>query len=377
MGTLRIADSNYGMFERDIEISGYIGEMQRDYGWPTYIDATTGKNRPERIIKSLEKVNGALVLYQAVQSLDEEMLRKIKRENISSRPTRQVMIHVRGRGLRSVSDLILGLPGETLQTHLDGLHQLIDCNTHEMHNFQAMMLKGSELEIAGVARSCSTSTRASACCPKNYGVYDGEKVFDVDEIIVATDTLTFDDYLTCRKWHLVSSVFWNNSWFEDVGATSPARSASGLPNGGRACCRRWRTATRRCAASSMQLRHRDQGRAVPDAARPASSSTPGPRTSPRLQRGEIGDNLMYRYRAIASFYIWQEVCDAAMNATRRAARGARRRPPDRATSTQFWKDLHTYIAADSCVGPRQQRDPVVGDDGSPVRHPRRGSRAAT
>ena len=25
MGTLRIADSNYGMFERDIEISGHIG----------------------------------------------------------------------------------------------------------------------------------------------------------------------------------------------------------------------------------------------------------------------------------------------------------------------------------------------------------------
>ena len=50
MGTLRIADSNYGMFERDIEISGYLGEMQKKYGWPKYIDATTGKNRPERII---------------------------------------------------------------------------------------------------------------------------------------------------------------------------------------------------------------------------------------------------------------------------------------------------------------------------------------
>jgi len=48
MGTLRIADSNYGMFERDVEISGYIGQMQRDYGWPTFIDATTGKNRPDR-----------------------------------------------------------------------------------------------------------------------------------------------------------------------------------------------------------------------------------------------------------------------------------------------------------------------------------------
>src|SRR5690349_4928990 len=82
MGTLRIADSNYGMYERDIEISEHIGKMQKEFGWPTFIDATTGKNRADRIIKSVEKVGGALVLYQAVQSLDEEVLRKVKREQI-------------------------------------------------------------------------------------------------------------------------------------------------------------------------------------------------------------------------------------------------------------------------------------------------------
>src|SRR4029077_15496373 len=33
MQTLRIADSNYGMFERDIEISSYIGETQAEFCW--------------------------------------------------------------------------------------------------------------------------------------------------------------------------------------------------------------------------------------------------------------------------------------------------------------------------------------------------------
>src|SRR5205823_9348659 len=79
MGTLRIADSNYGMFERDIEISGHIGAARKRYGWPTYIDATTGKNRPERVIQSLEKANAGMVIYQSVQSLDEGTLKNIKR----------------------------------------------------------------------------------------------------------------------------------------------------------------------------------------------------------------------------------------------------------------------------------------------------------
>src|SRR5439155_4314425 len=38
MGTLRIADSNFGMFERDVEISAHLGLMQKKYGWPTFID---------------------------------------------------------------------------------------------------------------------------------------------------------------------------------------------------------------------------------------------------------------------------------------------------------------------------------------------------
>jgi hypothetical protein len=36
----------------------------------------------------------------------------------------------------------------------------------------------------------------------------------------------------------------------------------------------------------------------------------------RLSRGEAGDNLMYKYRAIASFFSWPEVCAAALEATR-------------------------------------------------------------
>src|SRR5579864_2025893 len=112
VGTLRIADSNYGMFERDIEISGYIGEAQKTYGWPVFIDATTGKNRADRIIQSLEKVSGSLVLYQAVQSLDDRVLRNVKRSTIKLEAYEQLQVHIRGRGLRSNSDLILGLPGE-------------------------------------------------------------------------------------------------------------------------------------------------------------------------------------------------------------------------------------------------------------------------
>ncbi|MDO9091246.1 MAG: cobalamin-dependent protein [Rubrivivax sp.] len=338
MGTLRIADSNYGMFERDIEISECIGEVQRDYGWPTFIDATTGKNMAERIIKSVEKVGGALMLYQAVQSLDEDVLRKVKRQSIKLDTYKALEVHMRGRGLRSVSDLILGLPGESLKTHLKGLHHLLDTNIHQMHNFQAMMLKGAEMETIESREMFKFDTRFRVL-PKNFGVYGDSKVFDVEEIIVATDTLPYDDYITCRKWHLVSSVFWNDQWFEDV--VRYTRSL-GIKNS------EW--------WSAMLPALENGTPAVQGFLADFVGETNGELfltreacidfytqddNFERLKRGEIGDNLMYRYRAIASFFLWQEICDCAMAATRQLLidRGLAAQVPD---FEVFWADFTTY-----------------------------------
>lgn len=346
MGTLRIADSNYGMFERDVEISAWIGKMQKDYGYPTFIDATTGKNRPDRIIRSVEKVSGALVVYQAVQSLNDDVLRNIKRANIKLQAYEEIMIHIRGRGLRSNSDLIVGLPGETLQSHVTAIHQLIDAGTNQMHNLQLVLLKGSELEKLDTRKEFTFDSRFRVL-PKNFGVYGGERVLDIEEIVVATDTMSFDDYIRTRKYHLVSSVFWNDSWFEDAvslaqkfgvkrsewfdsmlpgleGATGPARdlldSFVGETIGEL-------FPTREACA---EFYRRDEN-------------------FPRLLAGDIGDNLMYKYRARASYMIWPHICKVAMDATRRLIeeRGAASQIPD---FDRFWADFAAYQQAKHASG---------------------------
>ena len=338
MGTLRIADSNYGMYERDIDISEHIGKMQKEYGWPTFIDATTGKNRADRIIKSVEKVGGALVLYQAVQSLDEEVLRKVKREQIKLDAYKALEVHMRGRGLRSVSDLILGLPGETLPGHLKGLHQLLDTNIHQMHNFQAMMLKGAELESLESREMFKFDTRFRVL-PKNFGVYGGEKVFDVEEIIVATDTLPFEDYITCRKWHLVSSVFWNDGWFENVVKFA---NFHGIRNSEwwDAMLPAMETGNETVKGFLDSFVGETKGELFPTREACIEYYSQDENFA-KLQQGQIGDNLMYRYRAIASFHIWDDICDAAMNATRKLLeeRGIAHRIPE---FHKFWSDFHLY-----------------------------------
>jgi radical SAM superfamily enzyme YgiQ (UPF0313 family) len=346
MGTLRIADSNYGMFERDVDISAWIGEMQKRYGYPTFIDATTGKNRPDRIIRSVEKVSGALVVYQAVQSLNDDVLRNIKRSNIKLNAYEEVMIHIRGRGLRSNSDLIVGLPGETLKSHVSAIHSLIDAGTNQMHNLQLVLLKGSELETLETRKEFNFQTRFRIL-PKNAGLYGGEKVLDIEEIVISSDTMSFDDYIETRKYHLVSSVFWNDSWFEDAVAF----------------------------AQKFGVKRSEWF----DAMLPALEKTPGAvrefldqfvgetknelfptyeaclefysddHNFKKLLNGDIGDNLMYKYRARASFHLWAEISKAATRSTKRLIeeRGAAALTAD---FERFWSDFEEYVRAKHADG---------------------------
>lgn len=339
MGTLRIADSNYGMYERDIEISGYIGELMKLYGWPKYIDATTGKNRPERIIKSVEKVSGALVLYQAVQSMDENVLRNVKRQTIKLESYSELLLHMRGRGLRSNSDLILGLPGETIETHRDAIYRLLDSGVSQVTNFQLMMLKGSELETIETRQQFSFNTRFRVL-PKNFGIYGGEKVFDVEEIVIETDSLPFAEYLNARKFALASVAFWHDDLLEDslrfAFSYGVKRSV-------------W-------LARVMAAMENDTGvvrRFLDDFIAETTNELFPTREAciefyskeenfGRLLRGEIGDNLIHKYHAISTFHIWPEICRIGMEVGRELLleAGVGNRLED---FEGFWSDFHQFV----------------------------------
>jgi hypothetical protein len=74
-----------------------------------------------------------------------------------------------------------------------------------------------------------------------------------------------------------------------------------------------------------------------------------PKNFEKLERGEFGDNLMYRYRAIASFHLWDEVCATAMHATRQLL-AERTIDIQIASFDQFWDEFHTYVWLSHAAG---------------------------
>ncbi len=313
---LSVADSNFGMFERDIEIAEIIGEIQGKYNWPVLIDATTGKNKPERIIQALEKLNGALVMYQAVQSLDDDVLSNIKRSNISLESYDKIQVYVRGRGLRSTSDLILGLPGDSLSSHLKSVRKLINSGTHRLTNFQALMLKGTEMTTETSREEYGLQTKFRLI-PKSYGVYNGVFIAEADEIIVSSNTLSFEDYLIARKYHFIISVFWNDSRFEHlvsfiehlgykkwdfIEQLYQSVSSSGSPSERLLENFKKETSEEIFDDYESLLRHYNT-----------------PEHIELLNQSLIGDNLIYKYRAMATWWYWGDIVSEAFSCVEKMA----------------------------------------------------------
>jgi hypothetical protein len=54
---LHIADSNFGMYKEDIDLCRHIGDLQKRYSYPQYINVATGKNHKERVLDAARLIN--------------------------------------------------------------------------------------------------------------------------------------------------------------------------------------------------------------------------------------------------------------------------------------------------------------------------------
>lgn len=346
MSALTIADPNFGMYKRDVDISAHIGTLQEKFGWPSFVDCSTGKNAPELVIQSIEKTNGALQMLHAVQSMDEEVLKNIKRSNIKLDTYEKVTKHLKDKGIRTYSQTILGLPKETLKAHLAGLHELIDSDIDSLQNFQLILLKGSEVESQESRDKYGFKTKFRLAI-RGFGVYDDAPVFDLEEVVIETDDISFDDYINARMHHLAYILFWSQDWFNDLFLL--ARKI-GLKNS-------------TCLGAIVEEMILKDGivdsfvQDFIDETKGELFSTPeecleyysDSKRFDKLVSGELGDNVMNKYRAIASFLVWPEVCELVTKVVKRLIleHGSKNLDPE---FEFFWEDLCRYLESRHAYG---------------------------
>jgi hypothetical protein len=113
-------DANFGMFqERDQWIATKLAETKQRTGYPEALGLTWVKSSSERIIPIARVLASSGLLRGvslSVQSLDSDVLRIVKRSNVKFDSFKGLIDRFDAEGLRSYTELILGLPGETAES---------------------------------------------------------------------------------------------------------------------------------------------------------------------------------------------------------------------------------------------------------------------
>ena len=210
---LHIADVNFGMFPRDRQICETIVEMQKKYNWPSSIIGSTGKNNKERIIEATSILGESYSFGMAVQSMSDKVLDNINRSNIKLDHYTAINSHLKKSGRNTVTELIIGLPGETKESFTNGLRDLIDAETDRLTIYTLMMLYGTEFKDPEYRANFKMKGKYRIV-PLNLGEYDGTKIFDYEEVCVENEDMSFNDYIEIRKLALLIESIINNHPFE-------------------------------------------------------------------------------------------------------------------------------------------------------------------
>ncbi len=124
-----MADANWGIFERDIEITEYVCELRRTYGAPTSFVASNTKNSTKHILPIAALLQDAGMYSEATvsfQSTDETTLQIVRRKNIKQEVFEKLGRDAADRGIPVLADVMLGLPGATMNSLKLDLQYCID-----------------------------------------------------------------------------------------------------------------------------------------------------------------------------------------------------------------------------------------------------------
>lgn len=206
--TLYLANTNMSLFPQDFTIAKIIREVKEKYNWPRIINVNSGKD-PKKMLDMLSIINFQPGI--ALQTLTPKVLENVRRKNILFEDYISFQHAILEKtGETSATELILALPGETKTTFIETLKKILNSGVQDIAVYTLMNLKGTLLSSEEYANRYDYTIR-HRIVPRQFSVIHGEKILDTEEVIVGTNTLSYDDYLEIRGLCFIITVFFGST----------------------------------------------------------------------------------------------------------------------------------------------------------------------
>ena len=146
------ADANFGILERDFQIADKLIEVQKKYSNPKTYSVSWAKNQKREVVSIVKKLiehgGNNIGLNLSLQTLDTQVLKNIKRDNLAINHVQEVFALCEKNNIPLYTELILGLPGETLESWKQNFYKLFEAGNHTgISVYQCELLENAEMNL--------------------------------------------------------------------------------------------------------------------------------------------------------------------------------------------------------------------------------------
>ncbi len=211
-----LTDENFGILDRDIDVSERILAIRDKFSYPQRVFFYNDK-RFTHIARSVHERFGKGMVWHGVclslQSDNDAALKAVKRRNLTDEQITAALAWAKERGMKTSTELIFGLPGETLESFCAIIDKCARFGFEVIHCFQLIMFPGIEMHRKAYREQYGIKTMVRPC-RADFGWIDGELCFEKEEVVVATKTFSKEDFeLMLRINILLERIYlWRWDW---------------------------------------------------------------------------------------------------------------------------------------------------------------------
>lgn len=205
-----LTDANFGIFpERDSLIADKLIAVQKEYNNPKAYTIAWAKNQKQEVVDIVRKLiyegGSKMGLNLSVQSMDDNVLDIIKRKNLAMNKIQEVFDLCEKYSIPLYTELILGLPGETLETWKDNFYKLFKAGNHTgITVYQAQLLENAEMNLT---QKAEYDLEGRMVYDYLVGTYNEHEVKEGIEVIVSTKDMPRDKMIDAQLWSWFMNTF--------------------------------------------------------------------------------------------------------------------------------------------------------------------------
>lgn len=193
------ADSNLGIFERDLSFLNRLAENKQRTGYPRNIDYATAKQQPERILElgkilnHKAKINRGVTI--ALQSMNPKTLSAIRRINIANHDLEKTVKNYNKNNIENYCELILGLPEESFDSWVNGIGKILELGSDHALTVHPLSVVPNTPFNNSVYQSKYGLKYTPTPAPAGGNVYPEDSNGEIDFICYETSTMPQDKWI--------------------------------------------------------------------------------------------------------------------------------------------------------------------------------------